>query len=185
MAATIIGVAVLATAGAYTVYQAYSASKGSTPSAVPVTDVLNKGTEADTTTRGKGNWSGSTRTTQCGRGRVTSPIDSISYTNGTLKTFTSCMAIGSYGDEYPSNTNVAKKKSLITDKTYKCLSKVKTDLDRFKALVENDPDKELFDVFEDKPGLKCQKSRDFYFLKIAHFLSECDEPGGKLNPVMY
>ena len=196
MAATALGVTALAAAGIYTAYQAYNAYTSSipisvpttpssvptTPSSVPTTDDLSKGTGTNETTIGKGgNWSGSTRMTDCGRGRVTSSIDKISDTNGTMKTFTLCMAIGSYGDEYPRNTSVAKKRSLITKRRYQCLRNVETDLDRFKTLIEKDLDKDLFDVFEDKPGLKCQRSRDFYFMKIAEFLSVCDESGGKLK----
>lgn len=104
--------------------------------------------------------------------------DDTWYDNGTMKCKTECMIITSNGEETPTGTNIAKKRvdPNRRRKATAFLPGIKDDLRRVKEMVERDPNKTVMKVLEDKPG--SQRPRDYYYVQIADFLQDCDEPGG-------
>ena len=98
-------------------------------------------------------------------------------TNGTLHCKKECLFIGSFGDATPEGVKVARKR--VIQRPTKFLPKIEDDIVRFKSFCERDPTKILRQsyVHEDMPGK--QNSKTFYLQRIAHFLKNCDELGGK------
>ena len=98
-----------------------------------------------------------------------------------MKCETECLIIGSYGDETPTGTLIAKKRANPNRRRSVFLPGIKDDLRRVTEMVKRDPNKTLVKVLEDKPG--SQRPRDYYYVQIADFLENCDESGGILSVI--
>ena len=149
----VVGFGAVAVAGAVVAWQSWS-----TPNPTPVaTSPADSDTDSD------------------------SEVEDTWYDNGTMKCETECLIIGSYGDETPTGTLIAKKRANPNRRRSVFLPGIKDDLRRVTEMVERDPNKTLVKVLEDKPG--SQRPRDYYYVQIADFLENCDESGGIVWPI--